>query len=171
MVVYGFGLDINEQIEEEKRCSQSVWQGEKERVAKTTPESWRTVFYEIYSSTPHERLTMTPSKFVDEIAWRFYTEGCLNKDGFNPDKYNGEALKEFVARESYFALERATKKGLLEQPPLNENSVEKISTKVLESIVKRAIELFSDWKGDMEPPKGSDDKRNLRDNLEAYIGF
>jgi hypothetical protein len=160
MVIPSYGNDLNS------------WQREKERVAKTTPKCWRNILLGIYDNTPHERLFTTPSQFVDDIAWRVYIEACLNpEEKFDPDNYRGEALMGFVGREIYFASERASRKGLLEQPPLNKNSDEKIFSKVLEGVVKRAIELYSDWNGITQPPKGSDDKRNLRDNLEPYVGF
>lgn len=184
MVIQGYGNDPQEQDAREAQEFHETWQREKEKVAQSTPIQFRRRLEDIYASIPHERLFTTPSQFADEIAWRVYTEACMNpEEKFDPDTYHGQALTQFIGREIYFASERASKKGLLEQPPLNENPGEKIATKVLEGVVKRAIELFSDWNGITEPSSRREedghgvphyifeDKRNLRDNLEPYIGF
>jgi hypothetical protein len=183
MVIQGYGIDPFEQDDMEARDFHERWQREKERIAQSTPIHIRRRLEDIYASIPHEKLFTTPSQFADDISWRVYTEACMNsEEKFNPDNYHGEALTQFIGKEIYFASERASKKGLLEQPPLNENPGEKISTKVLEGVVKRAIELFSDWNGITEPPSKRaeehgvynyiyEDKRNLRDSLESYVGF
>ena len=99
-------------------------------------------------------------------------------NGFNPDTYKGEALLKFIDDETLFASRRAHEKGL-------ELTSGQIRTRVLESLVKRAIELFSGWRGYDEPQpfpirEGDEhgvirflyeDKRNLRDNLKPYVGF
>ncbi len=171
MVIYGYGNDPNEQDAREEREFRKTWRDEIERVAKTTPEPWRNRLLEIYSNVPHERLSTSPPRFVDNIAWRVYTEACTNPgEKFDSTTYHGQALMEFIGREMQFASERASKKGLLEQPPFKDNPLETISTKVLEAIVNRAIELFSDWRG-ITSPASEEDKRNLRTSLEPYIGF
>jgi hypothetical protein len=183
MVIQDYGNDPNEQDAKEEKESQLAWQREKERVAKTTPQKYKTLLNEIYLTTPHEKLSSTPTCFVDDIAWRVYTEACMNpEEKFDHDKYNGEALAKFIEDEVYFASARAIKKGLINLP-VSSRTGDEIRGKVLEGVVKRAIELFSDWNGITQPPSRREedahgvshniyeDKRNLRDNLEAYVSF
>jgi len=178
MVLYGYGNNPNEQDRLEAESFIKAWANEQKRVAKTISGFMRAKLKQIYANTPHERLSTPPSQFVDNIAWRVYTEACMNGEVPESADYNGEALIKFVEIENMLASQR-TSKGLFHQPSL---SPDELLTRTLEGVTRRAVELFSDWNGHTEPPYREekkdgciiriyDNKRNLRADLRSYIGF
>ena len=182
MVVQDYEIYPFEQDEIETISFRKRWQAEKARVVKTIPDTLKLELRIIFKRTPHDSLVQNEHVFVNAIAWRIYTEACMNSEertnGFDPDTYKGEALLKFIDDETLFASKRAYEKGL-------ELTSGQIRTKVLQGLVKRAIELFGSWNGydEMSPPSRKEedehevpkfiyeDKRNLRSNLEPYIGF
>jgi hypothetical protein len=147
---------------------------------------------ELYERTPHEGLSLSPEGFVLRLSWRFYTEWCLEdilKRETDPDykgknhcwDYFGQGFVDFVRDETYYASERAVKSGLI-QTPADSKTGDEIRTKVLEAVVKRAVELFTAW-SEVNPPYRREedstgranyiyeDERNLRCDLREYIGF
>lgn len=101
-----------------------------------------------------------PHNFANEIAWRIYTEACMNQEEkFDPNKYNGEAFRKFVDDETHYAIERARKNGLIICLETKETFLD-IRHRVLNGLVKKAVEFFS--KDKIEG--------NLRCDL-SYIGF
>jgi hypothetical protein len=180
--MYGYGTDQDEVAEMEAREFHERWQAEKSRVIRTVPNGLGLELRTIFKRTPHNNPIQHEFVFVNAIAWRVYTEACMNpeerRNGFNPDTYKGEALLKFIDDETLFASRRAHEKGL-------ELTSGQIRTKVLEGLVKRAAELFGEWSSYDEPQPPSrkeedehgvpkyiyEDKRNLRDSLEPYIRF
>ncbi len=99
------------------------------------------------------------------------SEGGLKKDknGNYPDhySYSGQGFIDFMNNETHYALERTGK---------TKSEEIEVRERVLEGLVKRAIELFSDWNGKDYPPDCLNkeipkDKRNIRCDLREYIGF
>jgi len=185
MVIQGYGVDANEVAAREESDFRDRWQAEKARVARTVPINLREELIGLYLTTEHERTNQTPDIFVNTIAWRVYTEVCMNPEGnFNPDVYNGEALLKFIDDETLYAADRGRTKGLLHDPT-SSDTLRRVKHHVLDGLVKRAAELFARWQIYAEPlppckeertPGGAlkrtyDDKDNLRCSLEQYIGF
>ena len=93
--------------------------------------------------------------------------------------YQGEGFISFVNNEVYYAIERAQKKGLVRE--MNQRTYEEIKERVLEGVVKKAVELFTEWGGTCPPDTFKTDEsgkqipptdqRNLRVGLEQYVGF
>lgn len=182
MVIQGYSIDPFEQDEMEARDFHERWQREKARVVRTVPDSLNLELRTIFKRTPHDNVIQNEYVFVNAIAWRVYTEECMNPEkranGFNPNTYKGETLLKFINDETIFASKRAHEKSLT-------LTGDEIRTKVLEGLVKRAVELFGAWRGydEISPPSRKEedeqgvpkyiyeDRRNLRDNLEPYVGF
>lgn len=163
MVIYGYGLDPNEQDRLEEESFRRQWQGEKRRIALTTSVQLQETLREMYATLARDSSSYSTYDFVDAIAWRIYTEWCMDEEEKgNPDTYQGEGLMQFIERETYFAAERASKNGI-------NVGHEEITRKVLGGLVARAHELFSDWH--CNQPCLTTDKRNLRTSLGAYIGL
>ena len=160
------GTDLNELDRSEESYFDSIWRLEKEKVARTVPKYIRYRIIEIADAIPY---LGNPSKLVDKISWRIYTEACMNpKEKVNVKKYDNKPLTEFIEQETNHALKRADKRGLLKLQPYAHNPKNEVTLKVLEGLVTRSIELFNDW-GGADAPEG--DERNLRINLESYIRF
>ena len=154
MVIYGYEQDELESIR-----FRDAWSDEQNRIYATLNGKDRSDLIKIYSQIT-DRL-YSSNNFVNKIAWRIYTEACMNQtERFEPNKYNGEAFKKFINDETHYAIERTQKVGLA-KVFLDESAFEDIRYKVLTGLVKKAIEFFS----------GSIDKGNLRCDLKTYIEF
>lgn len=126
---------------------------ELERISQTLNEGTRQDLERIYVFTPHPKLQLTPKEFADNVAWAIYTEWCLNTPEKEKHKsYTGDALEKFIEEETHYALERA-----------KTSNYSSIRENVLKGLVKRAIEIFSDFR----PEKREDN--NIRCDLNAYI--
>ena len=149
MVLYGYGLDMNEQDEMEEKSFLSAWQGEKGRIARTVKTNDREKMIQ-YFEKAQDRLKVfyNPHNFIDEIAWRIYTEACMNpEEKFNPDTYNGEAFEKYVQDEMYY-----NGRGRDE---------------ILEAIVKRTFDFFIGNRGIFK--SFAMNKDNLRTSLVLYL--
>lgn len=109
---------------------------------------------------------------IDNAAWRIYTEWCMGegkkKDHWN---YDGAAFREWIIQETHFAMERL---GILWDNETDsfvgentEITYQKTRSKVHEAVMRRAVELFSEWENNQWPREGDD--RNLRVSLEPYL--
>src|SRR3989338_189503 len=168
MVIYGYESEL-EQEKREMNSFREVWNSKKLEISRDIPINDAVALREIYRRTPHDRLEDSPFTFVEDIAWRIYTEWCLSPESqckYHND-YHGQAFTKFVDDETFFAMNRVIEKGLVQG---GTQTHKEIRYRVLEAIVKRAIELFSDWNS-VKFPKMLDDKRNLRADLREYIGF
>lgn len=179
--MYGYGIDQDEVAAAEARDFKWTWEREKERVAGTVPRELRSGLQTLFKKIPHKGLFENEYVFVNAIAWRVYTEECLDqrqrKSDFNPDAYRGEPLLKFIDDEIVFAARRADEKKL-------GLTGSQVRTKVLEGLVKRAVELFGRWRSYDEPQPPCrevkedgvinyiyEDRDNLRCDLREYIGF
>lgn len=148
MVVYGYGIDINEQ----DRFEGETLALERERIYKTLNGEDRRILVNILESMSRKNI-YPAGYFVDEITWRIYTEWCMNsKEKGNPDNYKGKAFNKFIDDETYYTIGRLNRY-------ISDDESKKIRFKVFEGLIKRADEFF--YKGNRE--------ENLRCNLEKYI--
>ena len=116
-----------------------------------------------------------------EIAWRLYTEFCLNNDWKKHGDYNGETWKEWIADEVHYAWERRQASGENTSGEISTKIYREMRQKVIEAAAKRGIELFGTWGSTMPPYQYEDDpgtgkrttkhldSRNLRASLEPYL--
>lgn len=157
MVLYGYGVDINEVDRLEEESFRRAWQSEEKRVYKTLNGEDRKILISMYENKNGKRgiCGYSSEMFVDKIAWRIYTEWCMNSDERgNPDTYNGEAFKKFIDDETYYAIKRLNRH-------VSDSESENIRNKVFEGLVERAVEFFY----------SNDTEENLRCSLEKYINL
>ncbi|MDO8460645.1 MAG: hypothetical protein Q7S74_06035 [Nanoarchaeota archaeon] len=159
MVLQGYGSSLSEQDAREEED----WKLNQSRTLLAVPDEDVEVLMKKYQEVTHNKLRNTPKIFIKNLGWRAYTEWCTSGESSWSEhtNYCGQALIKFIDDETIYAAKRVNEKGL---------SVNDIRNKVLEAIVKRGVELFSDWDGESYP-KSDKDKRNLRTSLEPYIGF
>lgn len=147
------------------------------------PEADFKKLLDIYKRTPHEEKIVYPVHFVLKIDSRIYAEWCMSptEGGRNWNlhrNYKGEGFKTFVDDETHHAIKRLQELDIL-GPDYSNAAYLGVRGKVLEGLVKRAVELFSEWDNNTHPldafddniPIDKKDKRNLRASLEKYIGF
>jgi len=155
MVLYGYGCDLEEQDANEHRSHLDDWNRERNRIYGTLLKEDRQILESGYDTFPDRCIFYNCGDFADAIAWRIYTEACMNpNEKFNAGEYQGEAFLKFVGDETNYAIERIAKGGL----DINPNEVRIV---VLEGLIKRGIEFFDQ----------SDKTKNLRCDLRNYIGF
>ncbi|MBI2636431.1 hypothetical protein HYW84_03870 [Candidatus Peregrinibacteria bacterium] len=132
---------------------------------KGIPEADSKLLEEKYSQSPAKIADMDPRKFVDNIAWRLYTEWCCDPANAAESyrSYDGQAYRQWVEQETHYAMQRRRN-----EHPQGGDVHQQVRTKIVEAVVSRAIELFSDWEGHTYP-KNKEDKRNLRASLQPYI--
>ena len=89
------------------------------------------------------------------------------------NKYCGEGFSDYLDAEIFYELERdrsSHHRG-------SEGGYQEVRKRVLEGLVLRGIDLFSDWEGETAPkdciaegvPNRTRDERNLRESLDLYI--
>lgn len=155
MVLYGYGLDPNEQDRLEEESFRRAWSLEEERIYRTLNGEDRKNLINIHENMKDKLWGLSSQSLVNNIAWRIYTEWCMNpEERGNPDLYNGEAFKKFIDDESYYAIKRLNKY-------VSDSESENIRNKVFEGLVKRADEFFYT----------NNKKENLRGSLEKYISL
>lgn len=153
MVLYGYGIDPNEQDRLEEESFREAWLMEEERIHKTLDGKDREILINIYKNMNTSLCKHFSEVFVDRIAWRIYTEWCMNpNERGNPDTYNGEAFRKFINDETYYAIKRSNRH-------VSDEESENIRRKVFEGLVKRADEFFY----------MNNNEDNLRCSLERYI--
>ena len=111
-----------------------------------------------YDQHPQKIASVNPKDFVRNIAWRIYTEWCLDKEESKNMNlcfgYNGRSYLKWVADERLYASQR-------KQDHMSREAI-------LSGVVNRAVELFGDWKGKTHSGENQD-RRNLRGSLEQYL--
>ncbi len=171
MVIYGYGLSIFEQEKREVESFKEEWERKKSRISRDIPSNDAIILRELYQRFHCSSLSQSSFSFVENIAWRIYTEWSMSPESQGKDHYNGyhgQAFTKFIDDETFYSMNRAFKSGKIQDR--GNITFKEIRYKVLESIVKRAIELFRDWNGSTTPLV-IEDKRNLRTDLREYIGF
>ncbi|HLC58697.1 MAG TPA: hypothetical protein VJI68_02455 [Candidatus Nanoarchaeia archaeon] len=118
---------------------------------------------------------LTPNDFLSTISWRIYTEHFSQPGSCywaNPRLYDGKPFREWVNDETHYELVRKQFSWDKTRNQFEGNgdvtkAYQEIRPRILQAVVKRAIELFREWGGPQ--PIDKEDKRNLRTSLEKYI--
>ena len=149
---------------------------------------------EIYERTPHDRLDFTPERFALTFGSRLFSEWCMEdelKRKTEPDykpkdhysDYKGQDFSDFATQETHFELIRRGYQWDEETKQfrsLNAEQYQQVRERILGGLVLKAIDLFSEWNGNEDPPHRIvgvdkkikyiyDDTRNLRCDLRDYI--
>jgi hypothetical protein len=128
-----------------------------------------------YDSNPAKLGDFTGQMVVDCIDWRVYTEWCCNKEeggSRNHAIYQGEGFSNWVRAETHLALERTGLVWNEQQKRFNYDgyfgdTYIKTRDKVLQAVVRRAVDFFKDCENYRRVPEGN--PANLRVSLEEYI--
>jgi hypothetical protein len=133
------------------------------RTSEAIPDADRKILKDAYDAHPGKISKMDAETFVDEIAWRLYTEWCCNSGESGARHhfygYERQPYHHWVNDETHYALEGAQ---------VDQAKYQQVRTAILRGIVSRAVELFSEWdRTNVVPQK--DDKRNLRASLKPYL--
>jgi hypothetical protein len=132
------------------------------------PADLRQTLAEIYQSSPHEwMMGVLPQHFVDGLATRIYHEWKNDPDPRKPATYD-EEFTRYIDNEVLYAMKRL--EGDLKNGAHSSLTEREIRGRVLQAVVRRGIDLFSDWGRDsvLAP---ANDTRNLRISLESSLGF
>ena len=126
-----------------------------------------------YDRKPEKVEDLTGERVANNIGYRVYIEWCCNFREAYHGSYYGGAFNKWVRDETHLALGKAGFEWDQKQNRFNTegdfNQVyQQARKRVLEAVVKRAVELFRDWQGQIGP-QTRDDTRNLRGSLEAYL--
>lgn len=152
-MIYGFGIDVNEADRLEEESFRRAWELENVRIYKTLNGEDRKILINIYEDMNDKLCGLSSQSFVNNIAWRIYTEWCMDPDeSGNSDTYDGEAFRKFIDDETYWAIKRLNRH-------VPDEESKNIRRKVFEGLVNRADEFFRTDSG----------KENLRCSLEKYI--
>jgi len=133
------------------------------------------LFYEGLFPNKSGRPTST-EEFVGKLRWRLFTEWCCSPTegsadeykyhpfkNTHPSSYECEAFTKWIDDETLYALQRT-----------GSDDYGLVRHRVIGAAVKRAIEVFTEWNGDMPPydKTGSRclDDRNVRCDLRPYLG-
>ena len=153
MVIYGYDLGPNEHDQLEYESFRRNWELGRERIYKTLNGEDREILINIYEDMNTKLFNWPSEYFVDKIAWRSYTEWCMNPhERGNPDNYNGEAFKKFINDETSYAIKRLNRH-------VSDEESKNIRYKVLKGLVRRADEFFF----------MNNKEENLGCSLERYI--
>ena len=128
-----------------------------------------------YNQNPKRLDGLTGDRLVRNIEWRIYTEWCCNPSEsvwLQHINYQGEAFAGWVRDEAHYALERADFRWNTKEKRFDANgnfheTYRQTKEKVLQAIVKKAVEFFRECRNYQWPVNG--DSRNLRANLESYL--
>ncbi len=149
------------------------------------PVGIQDILKQSYRSTPHTKLLMTPDKFVEGLLKTLYHDGNYNDDfaltpleeGEEPSSHlNSGLFNMFLSYETHLDLvdrrncEYAGKyfKGE-DDKLLTPEQYAYARNRVLDALVRKAIDCFSEWKG-IEPPESStDNERLFFTSLKDYI--
>lgn len=95
---------INEQDRRKAEEFARKWKCEHEKIAGTIKPEDREKMLQ-YFERASDRLSVlhTSDHFVNGIAWRIYTEACMNpEEKFNLNTYQGEAFEKYVQDEMHY---------------------------------------------------------------------
>ena len=144
-------MSLDEQDELEERRFRSDWDAEQKRIYATLDKLDREVLIDAHSKI--KDAPFFSHDFVDNIAWRVYTEWCMSpSEKGNPDLYDGQPFKDFVNDETHYAIERM---GRYVSP----DEANQVRNNVLGGLAKRAVDFFRDINPDW----------NLREDLSQYL--
>ncbi len=147
------------------------------------PEKDFDLLMDFYDSLSHPKLKNPNWYFVLDIDSRIYAEWCMGNRNISPYNYQGEGFFDFFRDETHFELIRKGyqwNEKYKSFESLDEKRYNEVRKRILGGLTLRAIELFSDWDGNISPQSRMgevegiknwvyDDKRNIRTSLNNYI--
>ncbi len=152
-------------------------------LSRLMPLDIQDIIKQSYRSTPHPGISMNPTEFIRGMLERIYLDGHYDdlsfhlEDDEEPESYLNSGLFDmFLSYETHIDLinrRNCEYNGRYfygeDEKLLSQRQYEYARNRVLDALVKKAIDLFSDWQGTTSPMDPNDYRGLLFKSLRDYL--